>query len=255
MKIGNILLSGILCMSVGCIGIFEYPSDCDDDEVIIIDDDPVDETYVNTYVSMPYAIRILIAPYASNYFSPRPYRYCDYLYPSNSVYDPYDLPCYVRADFNGDGFYDYAFLFSMEEWGYGNWYLTTKLLVVLSTPYGHVLTCDLDLGTVYAEAAVPIEEFWSISYMPAGDYSVITYVNGVEIEETIGLPNDGFYLASLDADEESMFYAIDDDLYEITWEEEKLTKRSAVSIERKHSRGKIRFEKNTEGRKRMTRKK
>ena len=244
MKMKNVLLTVSLLMSIGCIGIYEHPSDCD----------PVDNSaYVNTYVSIPYSIREIIAPYVRGYFSPRTQRYCEYLYPSNTPYDPYDLPCYVRADFNGDGFYDYAFLFSMEEWDNYYWYLTTRLLVVLSTPYGYEICCDLYLGTVYAETYIPIEEYWSICYLPPGYHTLVTWINGVEIIETVYLPDDAFFLASLDPDEESIFYAIGDAVYEIEWEEEKLSKRNTDTIE--PTRGKKKFEKNTEGRKRMNQKK
>lgn len=245
MKMKNILLTSILLMSIGCIGIYEVPTDCDPDPVN-------NSVYVNTYVSIPYTIRELIAPYVQGYFSPRTHRYCDYLYPSNYPYDPFDLPCYVRADFNGDGLYDYAFLFSMEEWDYHFWYLTTRLLVVLSTPYGYVISCDLNLGTVYAEKYVPIEEYWSICYLPPGYHTLVTWINGVEFIETVYLPDEAFFLASLDPDDESIFYAINDAVYEIEWEEERLEKRNTDTIE--SARGNKKFEKNTEGRKRMIRK-
>ena len=242
MKTKNILISIILFMSIGCIGIYDPHSDYDPDPVN-------NSTYVNTYVSIPYSVRELIAPYVCGYFSPRTQRYGEYLYPSNTPYDPYDLPCYVRADFNGDGFYDYAFLFSAEDWDYDFWYLTTRLLVVLSTPYGYEISCDLDLGTVYAETYVPVEEYWSICYLPPGYHTLVTYINGVEITETVYLPDDAFFLASLDPDDESIFFAIEDAVYEIEWEEEKLEKRSTDTIE--PMRGKKVFEKNTEGRKKM----
>lgn len=242
MKFKNILLAAILLMSIGCIGIVEVPTESDPD--------PIDNSaYVNTYVSIPYTIRELIAPYVQGFFSPRLHRYCEYLYPSNTPYDPFDLPCYVRADFNSDGFYDYAFLFSMEEWDCCYWYLTTRLLVVLSTPYGYEISCDLDLGTVYAENDIPIEEYWSICYLPSGYHTLITWVNGVEITETVYLPDESIFLASLDPDDESIFHAIGDEVYEIEWRTEKLEKRKADTIE--PTRGKKKFEKNIKGRKRM----
>ena len=246
MKMKNILISIVLFMSIGCIGIYEVPPDPDPDPVN-------NDVYVNTYVSMPYTIREIIAPYVRGYFSPRLHRYCEYLYPSNTPYDPYDLPCYVRADFNGDGFYDYAFLFSMEEWDCCYWYLTTKLLVVLSTPYGYELSCDLILGTVYAENDIPIEEYWSICYLPPGYHTLVTWINGVEIIETVYLPNDAFFLASLDPNDESIFFAEGNAVYEIEWEEERLSKRNTDTIV--PTREKKKFEKNIEGRKRMILKK
>jgi len=250
MKLKNILLCPVLLLSIGCIGIYEIPEDTNNDPII-----DNNSAYVNTYVSIPYSIRALIAPYVRGYFSPHLYRYCEYLYPSNTPYDPFDLPCYVRADYNGDGLYDYAFLFSYEEWCHNEWYLTTKLLVVLSTPHGYVISCDMILGTVYADACVPIEEYWAINYLSPGYYSVSTIVNGIEIIETVYLPNDAFFLASLDPNDEAIFYAKGADLYEIEWDNAKLEKRAVQQEPAKRSAAKILFKKEIENRKPMVEKK
>lgn len=98
--------------------------------------------YVNTYLSLPGEVLDLIAPSVEGYFSPALSRYSDYLYPSDAAYDPNDLPCYVCADFNGDGYDDFAFLFSSEEWSDSRWYLTTKLVVVVSTQNGYEIGAD-----------------------------------------------------------------------------------------------------------------
>lgn len=173
--------------------------------------------YVDSYLSIPSSVLTVIAPYVQDYFSPELSRYCNYLYPKNTPYDPYNLPCYVVADYNGDGYDDYAFLFSMEEWDTDNWYVTTKLIVVLSCFNGYELICDLELGTAYADVCEAVEEFWSICYLPAGYHTVTITTNKVQISETYYLENDGFFLASLDPDEESYFYVENDELYEGDW--------------------------------------
>ncbi len=252
MNLKNILLSGILLASIGCVGIYETPSDnCDDINNNNNNIDP--NPYVNTYVQVPPCIKALIAPYVQGYFSPQLYRYCDYL--SNPIYDPYDLPCYVRADFNGDLIDDYAFLFSADERYTDYWNLSTRLIVVLSTPYGMEIACDIYLGTVTADACIPIEEYWSICYLEPGYYTAVTYINGVEVTETVLLPNDAFFLASLDPDEEAIFYAVDDVIWEIEWAEEKLVKRTTGALNNKATRSTIKYKKNVEGRKRMVQKK
>lgn len=248
MNLRNLLLTGMLFASVGCVGIYE-DSSCPDHGNNNTNPDP----YVNTYVQVPSSIKALIAPYVQGFFSPYLNRYCKYL--SNPIGNPYNLPCYVRADFNGDFIDDYAFLFSAEDI-YGHyWDLTTRLIVVLSTPYGMEIACDIYLGTVTADICVPIEEFWGISYLEPGYYTTYTYVNGVEIIETIYLPNDAFFLASLDPEEEAIFYAVDDVVWEMEWVDEKLVKRNAGSLNTNAKRGKIKFKKSVEGRKRMIQKK
>ncbi len=217
MHVKNIFLGTFLFFAIGCVGIYEYSEDPQPNNQV------VNPHYVNTYLTIPYAVRTLIAPAAQGYFTPSLSRYGEYLYPAGP-YDPYDLPCYVRADFNNDGMGDFAFLFSMDEWYYGNWYVTTKLIVVLSNAHGYHIGCDVVLGTVEAHASVPIEEFWGISYMSPGYYQVITYINGVEIIETIFLPDGGFYLACLDPDDESVFFAVNDEVHELEWENETLSK-------------------------------
>jgi hypothetical protein len=252
MNLRNILLTGILFASIGCVGIYESPDHSNNGSNNNNNNyDP--NPYVNTYVQVPPSIKALIAPYVRGYFSPQLYRYCEYL--SNPVYDPYDLPCYVRADFNGDYIDDYAFLFSSEERYTGYWDLHTRLIVVLSTPYGMEIACDVYLGTVTGDACIPIEEFWSICYLEPGYYTTYTYVNGIEIIETVLLPNDAFFLASLDPDEEAIFYAVDDEVWEMEWVEEKLVKRNAATLNKSARRGTIQFKKNIEGRKRMIQKK
>jgi hypothetical protein len=173
--------------------------------------------FVDTWLNPPDAVLDLIAPSVAGYFSPAISRYDDYLYPRDLGYDPDDLPCYVRTDFNGDGYDDFAFLFSSEELNYGSWYLTTKLVVVLSTNDGYEIAADEILGTVTGDRSVPIEEYWSIYMVTAGSHSVTYVSNGTEVRKTIIMENDAFYLASQDPDEEAIFYASGHSIYETSF--------------------------------------
>jgi hypothetical protein len=203
--------------------------------------------YVDTYLSIPVEVSDLIAPSVEGYFSPALSRYDDYLYPSDATYDPTDLPCFVKSDFNGDGYNDYAFLFCSEEWDYDTWYLTTKLVVVLSTRNGYEIGADEILGTVSADANVPVEEYWSIFRVSEGSHSITTIKNGATITKTITLSNDGFYLASLDPQEEALFYAAGIDVYEMGLDAG-LAKKQALSKTAGSEKKLIPFNKNVEGR-------
>jgi hypothetical protein len=193
------------------------------------DNHSVATSYVNTYLDLPESVLDLIAPSVEGYFSPKISRYSDYLYPVGTAYDPNDLPCYVRADFNGDGYDDYAFLFSSEEWQGGSWYLTTKMEVVLSTPAGLELSTDLVLGMVTDNASNPIEEYWSIFWLAAGEHSVTYEKNGVQVTKSVTLDNDGFYLASLDPQEEALFYADGDIMHETSFLSDGMAKTTAIA--------------------------
>ncbi len=232
--------------SLGCVGLVETSGPYDHDE----DSPRVDiaQAYsVDTYLPLTSSVVELIGPRVQGYFSPELYRYCDYLYPADAANSDDNLPCYVEADFNGDGYYDYALLFSAEEWTHDAWFLTTRLLVVLSTRHGDMLSCDIELGTVWAHRSVPVEEFWGISLVPAGDHVFTTYGDGIEKVETFHLENDCFYLASLDEDEEALFYAEGNEMYETEFGATGLAKKQALS---KGLNGKrtIPFTKNVEGR-------
>jgi hypothetical protein len=210
MMVRTVAVLAVAVMSMGCgVTIIDSTDHCQDDVN--------SHAYVDTYIPLPGEVSDLIAPSADGYFSPSLSRYSDYLYPRDLPYNQYDLPCYVRADFNGDRYNDYAFLFSSEEWADGNWYLTTKLIVVLSTwDGGYEIGADEILGTVYADESVPVEEYWSIFRVSAGSHSFVTVRNGVTITRTITLDRDAFYLASLDPDEEALFYADGGDVYEMS---------------------------------------
>ncbi len=246
MKIRTLCVLAVTFLSGGCGVWIAGPEGTHHDHG---DGTPVSHAYVNTYLDIPDAVIDCIAPAAEGYFSPALSRYCDYLYPSNLPYDSYDLPCYVRSDFNGDGYDDFAFLFSSEEWSGGKWYLTTKLIVVLSTYDGYVIGADEILGTVYDYADVPIEEYWSIFLVSAGRHAFVTEKNGVTITKTITLDHDGFYLASLDPDEEALFYADHDAVYEMS-PDAPLAKKQALSKSAGDVKRMIPFNKEVAGRER-----
>lgn len=257
MKKVFVLAISLLFMSVGCVTLVEpvvdeeviiIEDDSNDDEVIIIEDDPV---VVDTWLSLPYSVKAIIEPYVYGYFSPKLNRYDEYLYPSSTPYDCFDLPCFVQDDFNGDGYDDYALIFSQDIWNGYSWEMNSQLLVLLSSPYGLELTCVIELGTVIFDPGMSTEEFWAINWIPAGYHTLVTYINGIEINETIYLDNSGFFLASHDPDEESIFYAEGDTVYEVDWSDRNLNKRAVTNEQQRSRKGKIPFKKNKENRKSM----
>jgi hypothetical protein len=206
--------------------------------------------YVNTWLNPPDEVLDLIAPSVDGYFSPGISRYDDYLYPRDLGYDPHDLPCFVRTDFNGDGYDDFAFLFSSEEWQNHSWYLTTKLIVVLSTYDGYELAADEVLGTVTGDAGTPIEEYWSIYLVTAGSHSVTYVSNGTDVTKTITLDNDAFYLASQDPDEEAIFYTSGNSVYETSFMSGAMGKKLAAKTDSLGKKQAVPFSKSAAPRKR-----
>jgi hypothetical protein len=244
MKIRTLAVIGMASMSIGCGVNVNGPGghhDGDHSPVVI------DQPYVDTYLSLPPEVEDLIAPSVQGYFSPKISRYCDYLYPTDIPYNSNDLPCYVKSDFNGDGYLDYAFLFSQQEWDNGEWFLTTKMVVVLSTYDGWTIGADMVLGTVTGDESVPIEEYWSIFLVPRGTHTYTTYANGVKVTKTISLNKDAFYLASLDPAEEAIFYADGLDVYEMS-PDGALAKKAALIKTATTSDRIIPFNKKVEGR-------
>jgi hypothetical protein len=248
MKIKKTLTLGALVaalMSIGCtMGAYEpgcHHSEAGPEPTV---------AYVDTWVDPPDAVLDLIAPCASGYFSPRISRYDTYLYPRDLGYDPDDLPCYVRTDFNGDGYDDFAFLFSSEEWSRGSWYLTTKLLVVLSDYDGYEIAANEILGTVSGDESVPVEEYWSIYLVTAGSHSVTYVSNGTEVKKTIIMDNDAFYLASQDPNQEAIFYASGNSIYETSFMNNSLSKKIVAGAASLAKKAVVPFVKDNSARKR-----
>ncbi|MBN1576815.1 MAG: hypothetical protein JW913_09700 [Chitinispirillaceae bacterium] len=194
-----------------------------------------DGCYVDAYVGIPDEVEELIAEHVNGYSMPPIGRYGYELYPEER-YDPHNLPSYVSSDFNGDGRYDYAYMFSLLSWAEGDWYLKTKLLIVTSTYYGYALSSEIDLGTVTGSAEIPVEEYWGIRLLRRGTHSVTWYDRGIIREERIDLENDGIYLASVDPDERSVLYVDGTEVYEIMMDMGAIAKKRAVSSDARSNR-------------------
>ncbi len=209
----KVLMTVVLVVAAGyfsgCV-IYEYPTGsrkwgAEEKEYV----------YIDTYLSIPWEVEYLIEPYVQGYFTPELSRYPHSLYTQDGSEDPYNLPCYVRADFNGDYYDDFAFLFSTDICDGGYWYTETKLLVVLSDGRDYFLSAEINLGEIEREYYDPVE-FWAIGLMPAGRHTVSTTYRGETVTESITLDYDGFYLTSLDSDE-SIYFAEDCELFAIEW--------------------------------------
>jgi hypothetical protein len=100
-------------------------------------------------------------------------------------------------------------------WEGADWYLDTKMLMVTSVADGYALSLELDLGTVTGCSEIPVEEYWGIRLLERGIHSVSEFHHGSVTEEGVELLDDGIYLASVDPEERSVFYADGTDVYEI----------------------------------------
>lgn len=208
------LVSLIIMVSflmVGCVMPFEPIDSIDNEEVIVQDSRPD----VDAYVDIPEAVKDLIAYHVDGYSMPPVTRYGYTLYPTDVITDRQNLPSYVKADFNGDGYSDYAYMFSKVYYSGGDWYLKTKMLIITSTTYSYTISTELDLGTITNDQSTPVEEYWAIRLLLKGTHKVTTYKNGVEKETTVELTNDGIYLASVDPQERSIFYVDGTESHEI----------------------------------------
>ncbi len=205
--------TGILTLAVavilsGCL--YELPTTVTVQETTV---------YIDTYLSIPHTVAMLIENRVYGYATPALSLYSDELYYYDITRDSHNHPAYVRGDFNGNGRADYAFLFSKEEWYSGKWWLTTKLIVVTGCyNVGYNISLELVLGTVSAPHHVPVEEFWAIGLMPRGTHTISTVHRGLVYEESVDLENDAFRLMSLNPQESSLFYVVDSETFEISWD-------------------------------------
>ena len=206
---GILIAAPLLSVMTGCT-IMEVPYGGGNDTGYQYDDYAVD-----AYVDIPFEVRRLIRDHVDGYGMPPVSRYGLEIYPVD-MGDPYNMPSYVSSDFNGDGVYDYAYMFSALSWDGADWYLDTKMIVVTSTYDGYDLSLDLDLGTVTGPAEIPVDEYWGIRLLEWGTHSVTEFYRDGAVEQSVMLENDGIYLASIDPDERSVFYAKGNDMYEIT---------------------------------------
>ena len=218
------LMSGCMVYEVG--GTWDEP--CYDEEVIVEVVTVVPPPQVATWLPLPREVLELIEPRVRGYATPEPSRYDPVLALGRSRYSD-DQPAWVRADFNGDGVYDHALLFSRVDYFRGWWELTTRMLVVTSTRWGYTVAVDMVLGTVTASDWTPVEEFWALGGMRPGTHTVSTWNGNREVVETITLELDGFYLTTLDASQDYVYYAHGQTIYELAWPSEGLAKRRTVA--------------------------
>ena len=197
----------------------------------------VDDYYVDSYVYIPYEIRKLIADYTDGYSMPYVDRYGPEIYPEESPVNSYNLPSYIRADFNGDGYYDYAYMFSKLSWAETSWYNKSKLLVVASTHYGYELSSDYTLGTVTGYANIPVEEYWGIRLLRKGTHTVSIYNSGYIEETRVELDNDGIYLGSIEPEERSVFYVTGTKLNEFYLDMGAVAKKKILTAEEREKAG------------------
>lgn len=195
-----------------------------------------DDYYIDSYISIPYEIRALIAASVDGYSTPPVDRYGPEIYPDNSIWNTENLPSYIRADFNGDGYSDYAYMFSNVSWSRGAWFLRTKLLVVVSTEYGYVLSSEYVLGTVTAADDIPVEEYWGIRLLRRGTHTVSVYKNGYYEKVSVELDCNGIYLGSIEPHERSVLYITNTELHEMMLDLGSIPKKRIISSEERANR-------------------
>lgn len=162
--------------------------------------------YVDTYINLPEGLRYLIADHVDGYSMPPISRYSEVLYPRITYSDPDNLPSYVAADLNGDGYEDYAMLFSALWWDRGDWYLKTKMLIAIGTRRGYTLVSETVLGTVTGSSSTRVAEYWGIRLLKKGTHSIDIVEGYTQTSTDVQLSNNAIYLASIDPDERSIFY-------------------------------------------------
>ncbi len=198
----------------------------------------VEDTYhIDSYVYIPLEIQEIIAGYVVGFSMPEVDMYGPEIYPDIGPRDNENLPSYIEADFNGDGYTDYAYMFSRVSWSGRIWNLQTKLLVVTSNRRGYSLCAEYDLGTVSAEANVPIEEYWGIRLLRRGTHSITVYSSHSSSEKvTFTLENDGIYLGSVDPEERTVLYVDKSTLHEFPLDMGAIAKRKVLSAEERANR-------------------
>jgi hypothetical protein len=226
MKTLSSLIAG--CTLVGLVtgcSIIEVPVTGNDDED---DGQWVDNYSVNAYVDIPYDVRVLIRDAVNGYSMPPVDRYGYEIYPIDS-HDPYNIPSYVSDDFNGDGYDDYAYMFSAVSWDNRNWYVDTKLLVVTSDGDDYSLSMELDLGTASGSRDIPVEEYWGIRLLRPGTHTITDYNHGTAHEKSVVLSHPAIYLASINPVERSVFVVDENNVTEIVVDFGAIAKRKAVT--------------------------
>lgn len=225
MRLKLFALIGLASLAGGCTFV---SNPVYDSEEVYVEETTVVDCYVDTYIPLSDPIAELLAPRTVGYFSPRSSRYSDFLYYHDFPRNSTNLPCYVQGDFNGDQIDDYAFLFTDQTEYTTYWSIETKLIVVLSSACCYEVALEMDLGSIEADYSYPIEEYWAIAKMPAGTHTYYASYGATDVEETVVLDNDAFVLRFLETEEEDLFYALDDDMYYMTWDPGSLEKKAAM---------------------------
>lgn len=192
---------------------------------------------IDSYVYIPAEVQEIIAGYVVGFSMPEVDMYGPEIYPDVGSRDYRNLPSYIEADYNGDGYTDYAYMFSRVSWSGNTWYLKTKLLVVTSGWEGYSLCAEYDLGTVSGGANVPIEEYWGIRLLRRGTHSITIYTSHSSYEKvTFTLENDGIYLGSIDPEERTVFYVDRKTLREFPLDIGAIAKKKVLSAEERANR-------------------
>lgn len=210
---------------------------------VLFDPDPyieveyeMDTYQIDSYVYIPSEVQEIIAGYVVGFSMPEVDMYGPEIYPDVGPRDYENLPSYIEADFNGDGYTDYAYMFSRVSWSGNTWYIKTKLLVVNSDWRGYSLCAEYDLGTVSGGANVPIEEYWGIRLLRRGTHSITIHSNSSSEKVTFTLENDGIYLGSIDPEERTVFYVDINTLREFALDMGAIAKKKALSAEERANR-------------------
>jgi len=197
----------------------------------------MDAYRIDSYVYIPAEVQEIIAGYVVGFSMPEVDMYGPEIYPDVGPRDYENLPSYIGADFNGDGYTDYAYMFSRVSWSGNTWYLKTKLLVVNSDWKGYSLCAEYDLGTVSGRADVPIEEYWGIRLLKRGTHSITIYTSHSSSEKvTFTLENDGIYLGSINPEERTVFYVDGKTLREFSLDMGAIAKKKVLSAEERANR-------------------
>jgi len=178
---------------------------------------------------------MLIADRVAGYSMPQVSRYGTTLYPFE-LHDNTNLPAFIRDDFNGDGVSDYACMFSKVSFWGNEWRLKSRLIIVTSTVNGYALSADVALGEVVGEAGTPVEEYWGIRLLNPGTHEVTWYSNNREFTDMITLVYAGIYLASIDPNERSVWYAEGNDIFETTMDMGVIAKKKSTSNDTRANR-------------------
>jgi hypothetical protein len=229
------LLTASVMMLTGCQLDLMSSIEIEDEPVVVTTTPPpviYKNTYVNAYVDIPLSVRELIADRVSGYSMPPVERYGYVLYPTDVVKDGNNIPSYVKADINGDGYFDYGYMFSIVSYNENYWYLKTKLIIVTSNAYGYEIGCEINLGTVSGPTSKPIEEYWGIRLLKSGTHNVTVTKNGYDKETIVELKYDGIYLASIDPAERSVFYADNSGVHEMILDMGSIAKKAANRADR-----------------------